>query len=63
MVDLNAALGHNFLKIAIGNRITNIKEYGIKDDAFGEMDTFEIDCHPLPPHSITDTDWGIAWQE
>lgn len=37
MIDGYAAFGQYFLKVTIGNRITDIKEYGIKDDIFGEM--------------------------
>jgi len=51
MVDGYPTFGQNFLKITIGNGVAHVKEYGIKDDAFGEMGTFEIDCHLLSLHS------------
>ncbi len=42
-----ASISHNFLKLAIRNRIADVKENSIKDGAFGKMSPFEIDRHPV----------------
>jgi hypothetical protein len=51
MVNVYASFSHDFLQITIGNRITDVKENSIEDDAFGEMCPCEIDRHPHSPRS------------
>ena len=63
MVNLNAAFSHDFLEIAIGNRVADIKEHGLKNDAFGEMSSLEIHCHLLRPHSVMCSNHDIATQK
>src|SRR5690606_1324033 len=59
MINLYTTLRHNFLEIAIGNGIAHI-ENRIKDDPFGEVNSFEINGHPLSAYSMTRPDGGKA---
>lgn len=63
MVNLYAAFGHDFLKVAIINSKTDIEENGIQDDTFGEMSTFEVNCHFYSPQSISHANGDIAQQK
>ena len=59
MIDGYAAFGQDFLKVSIGDRIAHAKEDGMQDDTLGEMNAFEINRHPLPPHSCVYTNCNI----
>ena len=53
MIDGYAAFGQDLLKVTLGNRITDIKEYSMQNYTFGEMSPFEINCHALQPYPMT----------
>jgi len=63
MINVHTTFSHNFLKISIGNSVAHVKEHRVQNDAFGEMDVFEIERHPHPPHSIINNDYHITQQK
>jgi len=45
MIDLNAAFGHDLLKIPIRDTVADIEKHRVKNHALREMVPFEINCH------------------
>ena len=43
MIKIDAALGHDFLQIAIGNRKAHVEIYGKQDHGFRILRAFETD--------------------
>ena len=43
MVNVNAALGHDFFEITIRYLVANIEKHGVQDHVFWEVSAFETD--------------------
>lgn len=51
MINDDTALGHDFLKVAVGNRVSDVEEYGEQDDVTRIVRTFKADHGELGENS------------
>ena len=49
MANIGATLLHGLFRVAIGNAVSHIKIYRVRDHAFGIMGSLEINRHPIHP--------------
>jgi hypothetical protein len=48
MINVNAALLHDFLEITVGTRVAQIEEHGVQDRFFWEMYALEVNHRSAP---------------